>query len=150
MQITKPNNKHYLLHNVDNVTYVNYAKGYSNAKKYGIRGVYGYLTGVGLWGVAKEVMKGHVVQYGKRRLATVVIGCCTYVCAPAVGVITNSSKIINATKRVHTVVSWVGEACEDLSNVSFLLIDIAVFGQPIPLGEPNRLNIWSNFTDVID
>ena len=34
----------------------------------------------GLWGVAKEVAQGSVVQYGKRRLATVVIGGSTYIC----------------------------------------------------------------------
>ena len=57
-------------------------------------------------------------------------------------VLTNSTKILNITKRAYTVVCWAGEASEDLSNISFILVDMAIFGQPIPLG-----NIWDNITD---
>lgn len=148
MLITKPKNNRYVLHNVDNATYVKSAIGYSNAKKYGLRGIYSYLTGIGLWGVAKEALKGTFIQYGKRRLAIVVVDIGIWVRAPAVAVLTNSTKIVNITKTVYSLVCWAGEASEDLSNVSFILFDIVVFGQPIPLGEPNRFNVWSNFTDI--
>ena len=54
MLISKPKNTRYVLHNVNNDTYVKYAMGYSNAKKYGIRAIYSYLTGIGLWGFNME------------------------------------------------------------------------------------------------
>ena len=146
--IVKPKHCRYALHKVNNETYVKYAIGYSNAKKYGIRGIYSYLTGIGLWGVAREVIRGNVVQYGKRRLATAVIGAATWMCAPAVAVLTNSTKVLNITKRVYMLVCWTGEAIEDSSNVSFLLLDMAIFGQAIPIGDPNRFDIWSKITDI--
>ena len=150
MQFMKPPHKRYLLHNFDSERYCKYACRYSQSKKYGVRGVYLFLTGTGLYGVILELGKGKVVQYGKRRLASVVVWCAGYVCAPAIAVITNATKIVKTVKTTHTTLSYIGEAAEDLSNVSFLPLDILIFGQPIPVGEPGRLNILSNMTDIFD
>lgn len=46
--------------------------------------------------MAKEIAQGTVVQYGKRRLATVVIGGATYICA--VAVITNATRFVKSCK----------------------------------------------------
>ena len=93
MQITKPPHNRYALNCLDNATYVKYANVYSSCKCWGIRAIYTFLGVTGLWDVAKEVAQGSVVQYGKRRLATVVIGGASYICAPAVAVITNATRV---------------------------------------------------------
>jgi len=66
-----------------------------------------------IWGVAKEVAQGSVVQYGKRRLATFVIGGATYICAPAVAVITNATRVVKSCKVVYTSVGYVMEAVKN-------------------------------------
>ena len=150
MQITKPPHNRYALSSLDNSTYVKYATAYSGCKRWGIRGIYAFVGGVGLWGVVKEVTQGTVVQYGKRRLATFVIGGATYVCAPAVAVITNATRVVKSCKVVYTSVGYVMEAFEDASHVPFLPLDLLLFGQPIPANKDGRYSSWSNITDIID
>jgi len=116
----------------------------------GVRGIYAFLGGTGLFGVAKEIAKGTVVQYAKRRLATVVIGGATYICAPAVAVITNATRVVKYCKWVYTSVGYVMEVIEDASHVPFLPLDLALFGQPIIANTDGRFSSWSNITDIID
>lgn len=108
-----------------------------------------FLSGTGLYGVVKEVTKGTIVQYGKRRIATVVVAGASYVCAPAVAVITNATRVVKLCKVVYTTVGYVAEAVEDASHVPFLPVDILVFGQPIPANKEGRFSSWSNITDII-
>lgn len=150
MQITKPLHTRYALQSLDNSTYVKYASTYAYCKRWGVRGVYTFLGGTGLWGVAKEALQGTVVQYGKRRLAGAVIGVTSYVCAPAVCVITNATRVVKTCKLVYTSVGYVIEAFEDASQLTFLPLDYVLFGQPIPANKDNRFSSWSNITDVID
>lgn len=150
MQVTKPLHNRYVLHCLDNETYVKYADVYSGCKKWGVRGIYTFLSGTGLWGIVREVGQGTVVQYGKRRLATAVIGGAAYICAPAVAVITNATRVVKSCKLVYTSVGYVMEACEDASHIPFLPIDLVVFGQPIPANKDGRFSSWSNITDIVD
>ena len=135
---------------MDHSTYVKYADTYSSCKRWGVRGIYAFLTGTGLYGVAKEALKGTVVQYGKRRLAIAVIATASYVCAPAVTVLTNATRVVRSCKVVYTTVGYIAEAVEDASHVPFLPIDIIVFGQPIPANKEGRFSSWSNITDLLD
>ena len=150
MQITKPPHNRYALNCLDNTTYVKYATVYSGCKRWGVRGIYTFLGGTGLWGVAREVAQGSVVRYGKRRLATVVIGGASYICAPAVLVITNATRVVKSCKVVYTSVGYVMEAVEDASHIPFLPLDLILFGQPIPANKDGRFSSWSNLTYIID
>lgn len=141
MQIVKPNHNKFILRNLEEGQYSRYAKRYSGCKRYGMRGIYCFLTGTGLIEVVKETLKGTVVQFGNRRLAGVVVGLSAYICSPAIAVITNSTKIVKVCKRVHTTVSYVAEAGEDMSNLSFLPLDILIFGQPIPIDKNGRFDL---------
>ena len=138
MQITKPPHNRYVLSCLDNETYVKYLTIYSGCKRWGVRGIYTFLGGTGLWGVAKEVARGSVVQYGKRRFATVV------------AVITNATCVVKSCKVVYTSVGYVMEAVEDASHIPFLPLDLALFGQPVPANKDGRFSSWSNITDIID
>ena len=150
MQITKPFHKNYALYCLDNETYVKYANVYSGCKRWGVRGIYTFLAGTGLWGVAKELAKGTVVQYGKLRLATVIIVGATRICDPAVAILTNATRVVKSCKLVYTTVGYVMEAVEDASHVPFLPLDFLLFGQPVPANKENRFSSWSNITDIID
>ena len=150
MQISKPPHNKYALQCLDNATYIKYANTYATCKRYGIRGIYAFISGAGLWGVVTELSKGTVVQYGKRRIATAVIAGATYVCAPAVAVITNSTRVVKTCKIVYTTIGYVAEAFEDASGIPFAPIDIVLFGQLIPASESGRFSSWSNITDLID
>jgi hypothetical protein len=99
MQITKPTHKRYVLYNTSDEVYCTYATSYSSAKRYGMRGIYAWSIGMGLWGVAREAAKGSVIQYGKRKLAIVGVGICSWVSAPAVAVFTNATVVVKTAKR---------------------------------------------------
>lgn len=89
------------------------------------------------------------MQYGKRRIATVVIGGATYICAPAVTVITNATRVVKSCKVVYTTVGYAMEAVEDASHIPFLPFDLALFGQPVPANNDGRFSSWSNITNII-
>lgn len=149
MQFVKPNHNKFILRNFDDDQYSRYARHYSRCKRYGMRGIYCFVITTGLIEVVKEALKGTVVQYGKRRLAVVVVGLSTYICAPAITVITNSTKIVKVCKRVHTTVSYVAEAGEDMSNLSFLPLDMLIFGQPILIDKKGRFDLLGD-SDPLD
>jgi hypothetical protein len=151
MQVTKPSHKKYLLSSLDNATYCKYATVYGHAKCYGVRGIYGFLTGIGLYGVVKDLAKGHVVQYGKRKLSAIIISGCAYISAPAVAVLTNATRVVRTCQIVFVSIGYVAEAIEDASQVPFLPVDMIIFGQSISTMKPGRFsnNSWSNITDLI-
>ena len=74
----------------------------------------------------------------------------TYVCAPAIIVITNATRVVKSCKLVYTIVGYVMEAVEDASHIPFLPLDLALFGQPVPANKDCRYSSWSNITDIID
>ena len=150
MQISKPPHTKYALYCLDDEIYIKYANVYSGCKRWGVRGIYTFLGGTGLWGVVKEISQGTVVQYGKRRLATIVISGASYICAPAVAVITNATRVVKSCKLVYTSIGYVMEAVEDASHVPFLPLDLILFGQPIPANKDGRFSSWYNITDIID
>lgn len=98
MKITKPPHNRYVLNCLDHETYVKYANVYSGCKRWGIRGIYNFLAETGLWEITKEIAQGSIVQYEKRRLTTVLIGFYTYICAPAVSLLTDATRIVKSCK----------------------------------------------------
>ena len=150
MQVVKPPHNRYALSFLDNHTYVKYATTYSGCKRWGVRGIYAFLGGTGLFGIAQEALKGQVIQYGKRRIATAVVGVASYVCAPAMVVITNATRVVRSCKVVYTSIGYIFEATEDASHVPFLPLDLLLFGQPVPANKEGRFSSWSNITDLID
>jgi hypothetical protein len=149
MQIVKSPHNRYVLCGLDNATYVHYVDVYSGCKRWGVRGIYTFLCGTGLWGVVKEVAQGTFVQYGKRRLATVVLSGAAYVSAPTVAVITNATRVVKSCKVVYTTIGYAIEAFEDASHVPFLPLDLVLFGQPVPANKAGRFSSWSNITDIV-
>lgn len=146
----KPGHDRYAFKSLNSTQYATYAKQYSRAKAGGIRCVYCWASGVGVLGVIQDVGKGIVIDYGKRKFAAVCINAGAYILSPAVVVFTNASKLVKISKSVHSTASFVFECVEDSTNLAFLPLDIAFFGQPIPVGTSNRFNLFSNHTDFLD
>ena len=146
----KPPHNAYALNCLDSNVYEKYANVYSGCKRWGVRGIYMFLGGTGLWGVVKEITQGTLVQYGKRRIAGFVIGSASYICSPAVAVVTNASKVIKSCKVVYVGLGYVIEAFEDASHVPFLPLDLLLFGQPVPANKDGRFSSWDNITDLVN
>jgi hypothetical protein len=149
MQINKPPHNRYALSFLDNATYAKYATVYSGCKRWGVRGVYSFLCGTGLVGVAKEVAKGTIVQYGKRRIAVAVICMSSYISAPALAVITNATRVVKGCKLAYVSIGYMMEVLEDASQVPFLPLDLGLFGQLIPANTDGRFSSWDNIEDII-
>ena len=146
----KPMHRRFAFRNLNSTQYKIYAKQYSSTKAGGIRCVYAWASGAGVLGVVTDLGKGIVIDYGKRKFAAVCINAGAYVFSPAVVVFTNASKFVNISKSIHSTASFCFECVEDSTNLAFLPLDIALFGQPIPVGAPNRFNLFSNHTDFLD
>lgn len=147
---SKPGHNRYVFKNLNETQYSTYARQYSRAKAGGIRCIYTWASGVGVLGIIKDVSKGVIINYGKRKFAAVCINAGSYVLSPAVVVFTNASKIVNISKSIHSTAAFCFECVEDSSNLSFLPLDLCLFGQPIPVGGPNRFNLFKNYTDFFD
>jgi len=146
----KPMHRRFAFRNFNSTQYKTYAKQYSSAKAGGIRCVYAWMSGAGVVGVITDLGKGIVIDYGKRKLAAVCINAGAYIISSAVVVFTNVSKVVNISKSIHSTASFCFECVEDSTNLAFLPLDIALFGQPIPVGAPNRFNLFSNHTDFLN
>ena len=148
LNIRKPSHKRYILHGLSNSTYVKYATVYSRCKRNGNRDIMSFLAGTNLLGL----VRGNLVQYGKRRIATVVLTGAAYVCAPTVAVVTNATRTIHCCHVIFTTVGFIMEAVEDASHMSYLPLDLIIFGQPIIAVEPGRFSTkyWGNMADIID
>ena len=146
----KPRHRRFAFRGLNSTQYQTYAKQYSRAKAGGIRCVYSWVSGTAVWGLATDVGKGIVVDYGKRKFAAICITAGAYIISPAVVVFTNASKIVNVSKSIHSSAAFCFECVEDSTNLAFLPLDLALFGQPIPIGASNRFNLLKNHTDFFD
>lgn len=147
---SKPSHRRFAFRHLNNTQYKIYARQYSRAKAGGIRCVYTWMSGKGVIGVIADVGKGVVVDYGKRKFAAVCLNAGAYIFSPAVVVFTNASRIVKVAKNVHSAAAFCFECVEDSTNLAFVPLDYALFGQPIPIGASNRFNLLGNATDFLD
>ena len=138
----KPAHGRFAFRSLNSTQYKIYARQYSKAKAGGIRCVYSWMSGAAVLGVVTDV--------DKRKFAAVCIDTGAYILSAAVVVFTNASKIVTVSKSIHSSAAFCFECVEDCSNLSFLPIDLALFGQPIPVGASNRFNLFGNHTDFLD
>lgn len=148
--LDKPSHGRFAFRHLNSTQYKTYAQQYSRAKAGGIRCVYSWASGTGVVSVVRDLSKGIVIDYGKRKLAAVCINAGAYIISPAVVVFTNATKIVNVAKRVHSTAAFCFECVEDSTNLAFVPLDFALFGQPIPIGASNRFNLFGNHSDFLD
>ena len=67
------------------------------------------------------------------------------------GLITDVGKgiVIDYSKRKLAAV-WINTGAYISTNLAFLPLDLALFGQLIPIGASNRFNLFTNHTDFLD
>ena len=63
--------------------YKTYARQYSRAKAGGMRGIFSWASGAGLIGVVKDIAKGYIIDYSKRKTAAICIAISSYIISPA-------------------------------------------------------------------
>lgn len=147
----KPSHRRFVFNQLNQTQYKTYANQYSKAKRGGFRCVYAWASGSGVISVIGNIGKGRVIDYGKKKFAAVCISAGVFILSPAVVVFTNATKIVKVSKSIHGVTAFLFECVEDSSNLAFLPLDMAFFGQPIPVGTSDRFNLFvSNHTDFLD
>jgi hypothetical protein len=138
----KPSHTKYLLSNCDQEQYQRIFKKYQDAKRYGIRAVIGYVTGAEIYQIIGEVSRGILITWGRRKIAALATVGITWVGGPVVMCFTNATKAVRFAKGIHGVASFTLEVLDDTSNITTLPLDLILFGQPVPMGAPNRFNIF--------
>ena len=101
-------------------------------------------------GIVTDIGKSIVIDSGKRKFTAICINAGAYILSPAVVVFTNASKIVTVSKSILSSAAFCFECLEDSTNLAFLPIDLALFGQPILIGAPNHFNLFDNNTDFRD
>jgi hypothetical protein len=150
MAIIKPQHSKYMFSNLDADTYRSYVEVYSTAKRYGLRGIYAWASGVGILGIVKDLIKGKIIRHGKKKLVLVIFNTAGYVLSPLVCVLTNVSYVVNGAKRVHSICGFVFECLEDSANLSYLPIDLFLFGQPVTIKDKHRFDFFDKFSNIFD
>lgn len=141
VSISKPKHKRYALQALDDGAYIKFVNGYSIAKKFGVKSVWIYISSSGVYELCKEVFKGEIRKYGRKKLGVGIVSFLGWVGSPVIPLITNSTKIIKLTNSTHTIITFFVETCEDCTNLAWLPLDVALTGQPIPIGEAGRYNL---------
>lgn len=57
---------------------------------------------------------------------------------------------MQSCKVVYTSVGYLMEVTEDCSNLGFLFLDLALFGQSVPANKEGRFSSWSNISNILD
>lgn len=148
--IFRPPHRRYALHSVNDDTYLKFVNGYSMAKKFGVKGVLVLVSGSGVKDIVFEALKGEVKSYGKRRIATGIIAALTWAGCPIVPIMTKAKYIVLIANTTHTFISSVAECFEDCTNLAWLPLDIALCGQPIPIGISHRYNFMHGDSSLFD
>ena len=118
---------------------------YRKAKKLGIKAAWGVVTGAGVFEIGKEVVKGAVVNKGKKKIGALIILGCSHVGLGALSLVTNSTKLLNYTKKAHSITSCIYRCAHDASEVPFVALDFLVFGEYVPSCSSNEYQ-WLNVT----
>lgn len=107
------------------------------------------MSGTRLLGIVTDVSKGIVIDYAKRKFATVCINASAYILSYAIVVFTNASRIVNIAKNMQSTSAFCFECLKDLTNLSFLPLSLMLFGQQISIGASNRFNLFGNNRDFL-
>lgn len=127
----KSRHNKFAFRNLNSPQYKPQSQQYSKVKAGGIGCVYGWMSGTEIVGVVTNIGKGIDIDYGKCKFAIVYFTACSQIASPALVRFTNASKIVNISKSIHVTAKFGFECVEDSTNLAFLLIDLALFGQPI-------------------
>ena len=58
--------------------------------------------------------------------------------------LTNSTEVVGVAIRINSIVSFAAECLEDGGNLIFLPINMLIFGRPIPVDDPDHLNLMND------
>ena len=149
MELSKPPHNKFIFQGLDEKTYTKYVGTYSKCKKYGFRGISAFVAGTGVKDALFEVTKQSVKRYGRQKIGVFIMGSCGYIIGPAVTLITKSKKVVKVAQITHSCVAFAAECVEDCANLAYIPFDLALFGQPVPIGDDNRFDLFGNGFDAV-
>lgn len=147
-RFTKPPHKRYVFHHLSENDYSKLATEYSVVKSYGTKAIFAWVSGTGIKDLLIAFVKTKTVQYGKEKIAAASLVVLGNIASPLVCMVSNATYIVSAAKCVHSVCAFVLECADDTANLSWLPLDMVLFGQPIPVGEKGRYNFLGNISDI--
>jgi len=123
---------------------------YRVAKRYGIKAAWGVVTGSGVLELAKEAAKGEIIKHGKKKIGSLVLLGCGHVGTGALTLITNSTKLLNYTKKAHSITSCIYRCPHDASEVPLIALDFIVFGEYVPSCPDYVSKLFDISSDALD
>ena len=123
---------------------------YRVAKRYGIKAAWGVVTGSGIFELTKEIAKGEIVKQGKEKVGSLILLGCSHIGLGSLTLITNSTKIIKYTKKVHSVTSCIYRCAHDCSEVPVIALDFLVFGEYVPSCLKDGYQLFNVSSDALE
>jgi len=139
----KPDHGWYLFYELDRISYNTCAENYSLTKRAGVRGVYAWATGIGIFEVVKNLITQQVFFYGKNRLYLICLNFAGWSSSSWLFYALKTqkiTKILVMLKDVHSYCGYIFETIEDTNNLIFLPLDLALFGQAISIAALGRFD----------
>jgi len=121
---------------------------YRTTKKYGIRGLFGVVSGTGCYTLLKEVVKDGVKRQGKRYIGGILINSGLTLVSGGIPLVTNATKIVKYSKACHSVCAAAWRASHNIAEVPFILCDYAIFGEYVPSCGEEDYDIFGGDIDV--
>lgn len=147
---SRPYHDYYLLRSVNESTYSVIISGYKTVKRRGIRALWGLTSAYEIYDFLYGVAKEEVIRISKRHVVMGIWGTCAYGCSAIVPNFTIAPGVLKIANYTHSVTSYCFEKAEDCSNVCWLPMDMLLFGQRIPIGDPGRFNLMSGDGSLVE
>ena len=142
----KPAGKNYFSHTLSRKDYNERARTYAAAKRTVICNVYAWATGVGIGTIIKAYIKGeiksHVREYAWNTCTLILESTAIFLIVP-VGIssfCTKAKWLVSKAQKVYSIGLAVYEYMEDSTSLLFAPLDVALFGQPIPVREKSHFD----------
>ena len=139
-----------LTRNLPEETRKRWKERYRYAKKYGLRGGFGLLTGTGFYTLVKEAATDGIKCHSKRYLGLILMNIGLTCVTTSIPLLTNTTKIIKYSRAVHSVCAAAWRAAHNTAELSFIICDFAIFGEHVPsCGEADYDMFSHEATDFI-
>jgi hypothetical protein len=122
---------------------------YRSSKKYGIRAMFGFVGGTGIYSILQEVAKEGIRCHGKRYIGIILINSGLTFISCGIPLMTNTTKVLKYSKACHSICAATWRASHNVAELPLILCDYVIFGEYLPSCGEADYDIFSDTTDIL-
>jgi hypothetical protein len=123
---------------------------YRSVKKYGVRTMFGAVTGTGCYTLVKEATMGGIKCHAKRYVGGILIGTGLTCISSGLPLFTNATKVVKYSKACHSVCAAAWRGSHNIAELPLIVCDYALFGEYVPSCGESDYDLFSpEVTDFV-